>query len=220
MVSKPDYSIESEYDGGIIVAIDEAGRGPWAGPVVAGAAIINPASLPDGINDSKLLTRDRRVELYTALRECAQVEVGIASVAEIEKLNILQATKLAMRRAYSALNVKADIVLVDGNQPPGIECNTRCVVKGDSISLSIASASIIAKVTRDRMMVELARAHPGYGWETNVGYGTKQHQDGIAKLGLTNHHRRRWGPIRAILEAQAEADKITVPQMELLNHGK
>lgn len=200
MTSQPDFSIESEYNG-IIVAIDEVGRGPWAGPVMAAAAILNPQNIPTGLNDSKKLSAAKREALYTSIMDAAQVAIGVASVEEIEQLNILQATKLAMRRAYDGLGVNATIALIDGNQPPQLPCPTRCIVKGDSISLSIAAASIVAKVTRDRLMAELALQYPYYGWERNAGYGTKAHQDGLASHGLTPHHRKGFAPIRALIEA-------------------
>lgn len=199
----PDFSIESGYSG-IIVAIDEVGRGPWAGPVMAAAAIIDPSRIPNGINDSKKLSAAKRESFASALLECARIEIGIASVEEIDALNILQATKLAMTRAYEALGVDATIALIDGNQPPKLTCPTRCIVKGDSISLSIAAASIVAKVTRDRLMAELAKQHPHYGWETNAGYGTASHQEGLRLHGVTPHHRRSFAPIRTLLE-QADA---------------
>lgn len=200
MTSQPDFSIESEYNG-IIVAIDEVGRGPWAGPVMAAAAILNPQNIPAGLNDSKKLSAAKREALYQSIMDAAQVAIGVASVEEIEQLNILQATKLAMRRAYDGLGVDATIALIDGNQPPKLPCPTRCIVKGDSISLSIAAASIVAKVTRDRLMAELALQYPYYGWERNAGYGTKAHQDGLATHGLTPHHRKGFAPIRALIEA-------------------
>lgn len=195
----PDFSIESEYSG-IIVGIDEVGRGPWAGPVVAAAAIVDPASLPEGIRDSKQLSAAKRELLATQILQVARISIGIASVAEIEALNILGATKLAMCRAYEGLNVTAAIALVDGNQPPKLPCNVRTVIKGDSKSLSIAAAAIVAKVHRDHLMAELAEAYPYYAWERNAGYGTKAHQEGIANSGLTPHHRRNFAPIRAIVE--------------------
>lgn len=203
---KPDYRIESEYDG-IIVAIDEVGRGPWAGPVMTAAAILDPHNIPEGLDDSKRLPPARREALYAAIRATARVEIGIASVQEIEELNVLGATKLAMRRAYDALGVQAAIALIDGNQPPELPCPTRCIVGGDGLCVSIAAASIVAKVTRDRLMAELAKEYPGYGWETNAGYGTKEHQDGIARYGLTPHHRRNFAPIRALLEAASRAER-------------
>lgn len=198
----PDLSIESNYSG-IIVAIDEVGRGPWAGPVMAAAAILDTARIPNGIDDSKKLTATKRESLLLAIQDCARVEIGIASTEEIERLNILQATKLAMRRAYDALNVNAAVALIDGNQPPELPCPTHCVVKGDSISLSIAAASIVAKVTRDRLMADLAKSFPGYGWETNAGYGTPEHQRGLKTLGITPHHRRSWAPIRELIDQMA-----------------
>ena len=209
----PDFSIESSYSG-IVVSIDEAGRGPWAGPVVAGAVILKKKGAPKGINDSKLLSRTQREELYDRICNVAATSVGIATVEEIEQLNILGATKLAMVRAYMGLGVEAEIALIDGNQPPQLPCLTRYVIKGDSQCLSIGAASIIAKVTRDRMMSELAEAHPGYGWERNAGYGTRQHQDGILKHGLTPHHRRRWKPIMKILGEMPEETRTS--QLELL----
>lgn len=199
----PDLSIESEYSG-IIVAIDEVGRGPLAGPVMAAAAILDTRCIPAGLNDSKKLSAAKRDTLYELLLKDHRIEIGVASVAEIEALNILGATKLAMTRAYNALGVEADIALIDGNQPPKLPCPTRAVVKGDSISLSIAAASIVAKVTRDRHMAELAREYPHYGWERNAGYGTAVHMAGLAQYGVTPHHRREFAPIRNLLAAAAE----------------
>lgn len=202
MLPFPDFSIESAYQG-IVVAIDEVGRGPWAGPVMAAAAVLDATRIPSGIHDSKQLSAQKRESLHTAILGCAQVAIGIASVQEIDALNILQATKLAMRRAYDGLGLQAEIALIDGNQPPELPCPARCIVKGDRLSLSIAAASIIAKVTRDRLMAELAREHPGYGWERNAGYGTKAHQEGIRQWGITPHHRRSFAPIRAVIERAA-----------------
>lgn len=199
----PHYEIESAYSGPV-VAIDEVGRGPWAGPVVTAAAVLDVSRIPAGIHDSKKLSIRQREALFPQLLECTRHAIGSASVREIEELNILQATKLAMRRAYDTLGIEAEIALIDGNQPPELPCPTRCIVKGDSISLSIAAASILAKVTRDRMMAELARQYPGYGWEKNAGYGTKAHQEGIAQLGLTPEHRLNFAPIRSFLQNALE----------------
>jgi len=198
----PDFSIENSLQG-VIAGIDEAGRGPWAGPVVAAIVLLNRDCVPDGINDSKQIPLPERERLYDEIISSAHTAVGISSVEEIDSYNILGATKLAMQRAYNALalGMHIDYALIDGNQPPTLPCLTLPVIKGDAISLSIAAASILAKVTRDRMMRELAQHHPGYGWETNVGYGTEAHQRGIAKLGLTPHHRRSFAPIRRVLEA-------------------
>jgi ribonuclease HII len=189
----------------VIAGIDEAGRGPWAGPVVAGAAILDETSLSqalrDGLDDSKALPAARREELFELLQasSAARCAVGLADVYEIDALNILQATYLAMARALAGLNHKVDIALVDGNRAPPLGCAVQTVIKGDSLSLSIAAASILAKVTRDRMMTELAAQHPGYGWDTNMGYGTPEHGAALKRLGVTAHHRRTFAPVRAVL---------------------
>lgn len=207
----PDFSIEREC-GGRVAGIDEAGRGPWAGPVVAAAVILPPdlpAELTDGLDDSKKLSAARREVLFDALISCAGIDygVGAASVAEIDRNNILAATYIAMRRALETLNHIPDTALVDGNRlPPGLPCPGRTVVRGDSLSLSIAAASIFAKVTRDRIMTSLSARYPGYHWDRNAGYGTKQHRDGLAALGVTRHHRRTYAPIAKML-SPAESDK-------------
>ena len=199
----PDFSIENGLDG-IIAGVDEAGRGPWAGPVVAGAVILDRAGMGDalinGLDDSKKLKPKKREELFSMLQSCATIGVGIANVDEIDKNNILGATMLAMARAVDGLNIAPATALVDGNRAPKLNCRVQTVVRGDGISLSIAAASIIAKVTRDKIMGELAGLNPGYGWETNQGYGTKVHQLGLQKLGITNHHRKSFAPIRAIIK--------------------
>lgn len=194
-----DYGYENNYPG-IIAGIDEAGRGPWAGPVVASAVILNKEDLPEGINDSKKLTKSGREKLYDIIMAQARVGVGICSVIEIDEHNILGATKIAMRRAYDALPVKPNIVLIDGNQLPDLPCAMEAVVDGDALCVSIAAASIIAKVTRDRIMVQLAEEFHGYGWERNAGYGTRSHQEGLFRLGITPHHRRSFAPIRKLIE--------------------
>lgn len=195
----PDLSLESLFSG-TIAGIDEAGRGPWAGPVVAAAAILDRRRIPPGINDSKKLSAARREALYDELLSCATCGIGLASAEEIDRLNILQATRLAMRRAVDMLGVKPDIALVDGNRAPDLPCAVRTVIGGDAKSLSIAAASIVAKVTRDRIMCELAQECPGYGFESNAGYGTKAHQKALKTLGVTPHHRRSFRPIRELLE--------------------
>ncbi len=190
--------------GGLVAGIDEAGRGPWAGPVVAAAVIIDldlmPRHLAGQIDDSKVLRPAKRVELAAALIPCARIGIGAASVDEIDRINILQATFLAMTRALAALGVLPDTALVDGNRLPDLPCAARAIVKGDSKSLSIAAASIVAKVTRDRIMAMLSSRYPGFGWERNAGYGTAQHRAGLAQFGVTPHHRRSYAPIRKILE--------------------
>ena len=201
----PDFSLENGLDG-IITGIDEAGRGPWAGPVVAGAVILDRGGVSDalvnGLDDSKKIKPEKRQELFDQLQLSPGISigVGIADVDEIDKNNILGATMMAMIRAVENLNIIPDIALVDGNHAPKLGCQVKCVVRGDGISLSIAAASIIAKVTRDKIMAELAKQNPGYSWETNQGYGTKAHQLGLQKLGITNHHRKSFAPIRAIIE--------------------
>ena len=196
----PDFSIENEYQG-LIAGVDEAGCGPWAGPVVASAVILDPSNLPLGLNDSKKLSAKKREALFEPIMTSAKVGVGIVDVEEIDEINILQAAKMAMKRALSKLPLQPDVALIDGNRPPELSCKVRAIVKGDGISLSIAAASIIAKVTRDRMMQELALKYPHYGWERNAGYGTAQHQAGLATHGVTIHHRKSFAPIKKLLAA-------------------
>ncbi len=186
-----------------ICGVDEAGRGPWAGPVVAAAAnlagIESDEDLIGRLDDSKKLSGAVRTELFDELVDRADTAVGIASVAEIDALNILAATMLAMQRAVAGLKVAPDVALIDGNRAPELDCAVRPVIKGDAVSCSIAAASIVAKVTRDRMMVDLAAAYPGYGWERNAGYGTAEHKAALAGLGVTPVHRRSFAPIRRLL---------------------
>ena len=195
----PDYSHERLCPAPVC-GIDEVGRGPLAGPVVAAAVILDPEAIPDGLDDSKRLPAPRRDELAARLHAVAIVGIGVASVAEIEAMNILQASFLAMRRAVAGLSRRPAIALVDGHMPPpGLPCPCRPIVGGDGLALSIAAASIVAKVARDRMMVALAQQFPGYGWETNMGYGTRAHQEALARLGVSPHHRRSFQPIHDIL---------------------
>jgi len=183
----------------LIAGVDEAGRGPWAGPVVA-AAVILRTHVPAGLDDSKKLTARRREALFAALQasDCL-IGVGQASVAEIDAINILQATYLAMTRAVEALAVAPGEVLVDGNRLPKWRWPSRAIVGGDGSVPAIAAASIIAKVTRDAIMHDLDALHPGYGWASNQGYGTAAHAGGLARLGVTDHHRRSFAPIRALI---------------------
>ena len=195
----PDFSFEVAGPAPVC-GIDEVGRGPWAGPVVAAAVILDPLAIPDGLDDSKRLTPARREALLAELEACAFIGVGQASVAEITTMNILQASFLAMRRAVAHLPRRPALALVDGHMlPPGLPCRTRAIVGGDGLAVSIAAASIVAKVTRDRMMVALAQQFPGYGWETNMGYGTREHAGGLSRLGVTPHHRRSFEPVHKIL---------------------
>ena len=206
----PDYQLETALgalEGRRVIGLDEAGRGPWAGPVVAGAAWLDPANLaPDllaRLDDSKKLSRAAReavlASLKSAPRSAVRLAVGQATVEEIDRLNILQASLLAMVRAAKALRLAADAALVDGTQAPALACPVTCVVKGDGRSWSIAAASILAKVTRDRRMAALARRYPGYGWERNQGYGTAEHRAALECLGVCDEHRRSFRPIREAL---------------------
>jgi len=207
-----EQAVLRNHPGAIIAGVDEAGRGPWAGPVMAGAAILHPSTLPEalmtGLDDSKKLSSDKREALYALLQssEAVVMAVGEASVSEIDELNILQATFLAMRRAVENLKTNIDVALVDGNRKPPLSCAVQTIIKGDSASLSIAAASIAAKVTRDRLMIALAQQHPGYGWDTNMGYGTVAHSAALHRLGVTPHHRQSFAPIRAALAAQTPAN--------------
>ena len=199
-MTSPDFSFERAAPFSPVCGVDEAGRGPWAGPVVAAAAILDPAAAPAGLNDSKKLSARRREALFEALRSVADIGVGIASVEEIDELNILNATYLAMRRAIDALSQAPAYVLIDGNRAPkGLLCPAETIVKGDSRSASIAAASIVAKETRDRIMVNLAEAHPQYGWSRNKGYGVKAHAEALRLYGVTPHHRRSFAPIHKML---------------------
>ena len=209
-VIKPTYDIETSFSGpgaGPIAGIDEAGRGPWAGPVVAAAVILDPGNIPEGLADSKMLTEKRREALAPQIFACADVGVGIASVEEIDAINILQATFLAMARAEAALSAAPRICIVDGSQKPKLKAATHMVVKGDAKSLSIAAASIIAKTTRDEMMRALAREHPFYAWEKNKGYGAPAHREGLERYGVTPHHRRSFAPIHKMLCAEGQTPR-------------
>jgi ribonuclease HII len=195
----PDFSLERSCKRTPVAGIDEAGRGPLAGPVVAAAVILDERSLPadiaERLDDSKVVPPTLRGELFGLLPLYALIGVGMATVEEIDSHNILQATFLAMQRAVQRLPVAPATILVDGNRAPEMPCPVRPVVKGDGLSLSIAAASIVAKVTRDRIMADLARAHPGYGWEHNAGYGTPEHQEALKRLGPTCHHRQSFRPV-------------------------
>ena len=193
----PDLSLEATVPHPV-AGIDEAGRGPWAGPVVAAAVILPAEDVPGGIDDSKRLSRQRRAALFEEICDRSVIGIGEASVAEIDALNILQATFLAMRRAVDALATLPAHILVDGNRLPELPCDAQAIVRGDSRSLSIAAASIIAKETRDRSMRRLAKAFPSFGWERNMGYGTKEHAEALRRIGPTPHHRRSFKPVREL----------------------
>lgn len=194
----PDFSIEETYSG-FVAGLDEAGRGPLAGPVVAAAVILDPERIPAGLNDSKKVPRKRREALFYEIESTSRVAFGQASVSEIDTLNILQASLLAMRRAVENLSEIPCACLVDGNQDPGLGYPTRCLVKGDGRSLSIAAASIMAKVFRDRIMAKLALEYPDYGWDTNAGYGVPHHLRALDAVGPSPHHRKTFHPVRGIL---------------------
>lgn len=198
---RPDFTAESGQ--GRVAGIDEVGRGPLAGPVVAAAVVFlraPPASLAALIDDSKRLNPGQRATAFAALRDAARAglvecAVGAASATEIGRLNILRATHLAMARALARMTTPPDLALVDGNQAPPLPCPVRCVIGGDGLSLSIAAASILAKVVRDRAMARLDPRWPGYGFARHVGYATAAHRDALLRLGPTPHHRRGFAPV-------------------------
>ena len=195
----PNFLLEKRA-GGRVAGVDEVGRGPLAGPVVA-AAVVFPTGVPRRLagllDDSKKLTAEQRLVAFQALRQSgrAEIAVGAASVAEIDRLNILRAALLAMCSAVARLPEPPDVVLVDGNQPPPLACDVQCVIGGDGRSLSIAAASIVAKVLRDRAMTRLAVRFPGYGWDSNAGYATELHIAALRRLGPTRHHRPSFGTV-------------------------
>lgn len=209
-VKLPDYEFEQQlHDTGhkLIAGIDEVGRGPWAGPVTAAAVILDPKNIPSGLDDSKKLSPAKRQHLAKQITETSQWAIVHVDVDEIDQINILQASLSAMRRAIEQLPGLPDHVLIDGNRAPeNLKCDATTIVKGDARSLSIAAASIIAKVARDALMADLAVQFPHYGWETNAGYGTKRHQEGLKSHGVSPHHRRSFKPIHKML---CQANLIT-----------
>ncbi|VAX06136.1 Ribonuclease HII [hydrothermal vent metagenome] len=199
--SFPTYHLEKEING-LVCGVDEVGRGPWAGPVIAAAVILVPGHIPEGLNDSKKLTAKKRNALYPVIMAQAHVGFGEATVEEIDHHNILQATLLAMQRAVDDLPLKPDHALVDGSHVPKLTCPTSPVIKGDNISLSIAAASIIAKVTRDKLMQDLSEIYPEYGWASNAGYGTPQHAKALSLVGPSRFHRKSFAPIRNLISQE------------------
>jgi ribonuclease HII len=195
----PDFSAELAL-GGLVAGVDEAGRAPLAGSVVAAAVILNPHHIPEGINDSKKLSLAKRETLFVAIQQTALAYgIGSATAQEIDALNILQASLLAMRRALQNLTLHPDHALIDGNKlPDALPFPATALVQGDSRSLSIAAASILAKVTRDREMQLLAERYTGYGWERNAGYPTPEHKEALRQLGVTPYHRRSFRPVREV----------------------
>jgi ribonuclease HII len=188
----------------LICGVDEAGRGPWAGPVCAAAVILDRANIPDGLNDSKKLTEAKREALFPLIMASADVGVGLVSAAEIDAINILQASYLAMNRAVAALKQQPALALIDGNRAPKLSCATQTIVGGDAKSLSIAAASIIAKVTRDRLMHELDATFPVYGFARHKGYGTAAHAAALRQHGPCTEHRKSFAPIKSLLPLAGE----------------
>jgi len=191
-----------------VAGCDEAGRGPLAGPVVAAAVILDPSRIPKGLDDSKKLSPEQREKLYPKICARAEVAIAIGSAARIDRDNIRQASLWALARAVAALPTKPRLVLVDGRDRIAVACECEAVIGGDALVLSIAAASIVAKVTRDRLMIQLGLAHPGYGFERHMGYSVPEHFAALARLGPTVHHRRSFAPVAACFAEAAEADRL------------
>ncbi|CUH51098.1 RNase HII [Shimia marina] len=202
-MTHPDYSFEAAaraLGATRIAGVDEVGRGPLAGPVTAAAVVLDPENIPEGLNDSKKLSAKRRDVLAKDIHRLAEVSIVHVSVAEIDEHNILRASHIAMERAVAGLSMAPDHLLIDGNMiPKGLTIQSQAVVKGDAKSLSIAAASIVAKTSRDALMMDLAQQFPGYGWETNAGYPSPKHKAALIELGVTPHHRRSFKPVHNIL---------------------
>jgi len=199
----PDFTLEDAArteHGGLVAGLDEAGRGPWAGPVVAAAVILDARRPLDGLDDSKLVSEDAREALFAEICAKAMIGIGIVDVATIDRLNILHASMRAMQNAFAELPELAQSALVDGNRAPELPCPATCCVGGDARSASIAAASIVAKVTRDRLMRALDADFPDYGWARNKGYGTREHAAALSEHGVTIHHRRSFAPVARLLE--------------------
>lgn len=200
----PDLKIEQKIKG-LVCGIDEVGRGPLVGPVVAACVYIPPEKQHlvfwNEVTDSKKLSQKKRSYLDKQIKENCKIGISQATTEEIDNINILQASLLAMQRAYEQMNIRCDTALIDGNKAPNLACTTQTIVKGDTISLSIAAASIIAKVYRDKLLISMSETYPHYGWERNSGYGTKEHLQALEKHGVTEHHRKTFAPIKRILSA-------------------
>jgi ribonuclease HII len=215
--SLPTFDFETEMmdlHGLPVAGIDEAGRGPWAGPVVVAAVILNPDRIPEGINDSKMLTPEAREELYDQIMATACVSVAVGQVKRIDRDNILQASLWGMRAAFRGLQVPKAAALIDGNLvPKRFPGKARAIVAGDALSLSVGAASIIAKVTRDRIMVKLAKRYRRYGWESNKGYGTPEHARAVQKHGVCTHHRKSFAPIERAARIIANRGEGTLEEV-------
>jgi ribonuclease HII len=210
----PSFEYEAsmmDQHGCPVAGIDEAGRGPWAGPVVVAAVVLNPNRIPEGLNDSKLLSAETRADRYAEIIATACVSVMIGNVRRIDRINILQASLWGMRMAYRGLGLPKGCALIDGNiVPKRFPAPARAIVGGDGLSLSVAAASIVAKVTRDRLMVRLARRYRRYGWENNKGYGTPEHALAVKKHGVCTHHRRSFAPIERALRLLERGERVVV----------
>ena len=203
----PDLSIENkkrQLNFNTIAGVDEAGRGPWAGPVCSAIVILNKDHIPEGINDSKKISEKKRMELYEEILLNHECGIGFASPEEIDQLNILEATFLSMKRALKNISIKPDYILVDGNLSPKFKIPHETIIKGDNISMSIAAASIVAKVERDKFMLNIDKEYPEYKWKKNKGYGTKDHQNALNANGASKYHRKSFSPIRKILSLSAK----------------
>jgi ribonuclease HII len=213
----PSFDLEAalmDQYGLPVAGIDEAGRGPWAGPVMVAAVILNPDRIPEGLNDSKLMTPEARADRYIEILATSIVSVVVGHVRRIDRDNILQASLWGMRAAYRGLGVPAGAALIDGNiVPRRFPCRARAVVGGDGLSLSVAAASIVAKVTRDRMMVRLSRRYRRYAWDSNKGYGTPEHAAAIKKHGVCTHHRRSFSPIERALRLLETGEGLPAPEV-------
>lgn len=211
----PTFDLEAammdQYQGPV-AGIDEAGRGPWAGPVVIAAVVLNPDRIPEGLNDSKVLTPEVRADRYEEIVATSLVSIIISPVKRIDRINILQASLWGMRAAYRGLGVPIGSALIDGNIiPRRFPCRARAIVGGDGLSLSVAAASIVAKVTRDRLMVKLSRRYRRYAWDSNKGYGTREHAEAIKKHGVCIHHRRSFSPIERALNLLQGGGELPLP---------
>ncbi|HSM19561.1 MAG TPA: ribonuclease HII [Hyphomicrobiales bacterium] len=212
--SLPSFDLEEELmdlHGLPVAGIDEAGRGPWAGPVVVAAVILNPNRIPEGLNDSKVLTPQAREDRFAEIIATSCVSITIGQVRRIDRDNILQASLWGMRAAFRGLQVPQAAALIDGNLVPKRfpGGKARAIVGGDALSLSVAAASIIAKVTRDRIMVKLAKRYRRYGWESNKGYGTPEHARAVREHGVCTHHRKSFAPIERALRIMNERDEAS-----------